>query len=165
MLKWRGGTGPFILTHLSGLFSWQASVIGKRLGRKRWSPSNQKTVEGTIAFILSVTLSALILRLSGQTEEFSVSSFMLFRPSPRMPWPSSTLLMGIMTGFQVYLRGCTFFTAGSLLYAERQSDITGLPLEYGCVGRSVGILRGSSRRFKVAVTMTSVVPEGRPVMH
>ena len=55
-------------------------MVGKRLGRNRWSPSNQKTGEGTITFILSVTLSALLLRLLGLTEEFSVSDFCGSRP-------------------------------------------------------------------------------------
>lgn len=69
--------GPSKLLHFTGLLALGvgdalASVVGKRLGRNRWSPSNQKTGEGTITFIFSVTLSALILRFLGLTEEFSV---------------------------------------------------------------------------------------------
>ncbi|KAF9648803.1 hypothetical protein BDM02DRAFT_3095826, partial [Thelephora ganbajun] len=69
--------GPSQLLHFTGLLALGvgdalASVVGKRLGRNRWSPSNQKTGEGSIAFTLSVTLSALFLRLLGLVEEFPV---------------------------------------------------------------------------------------------
>jgi len=69
--------GPSQLLHFTGLLALGvgdalASVVGKRLGRNRWSPSNPKTGEGSIAFTLSVALSALFLRLLGLTEEFSI---------------------------------------------------------------------------------------------
>lgn len=50
----------------------QASIIGKRFGRYRWSPGNPKTVEGSIAFTLSIVASACLLRVFGLTEGFSV---------------------------------------------------------------------------------------------
>lgn len=51
----------------------QASIIGKRVGVHRWSPTTTKTLEGSFAFTLSVVISAWILRLFGVTESFSVS--------------------------------------------------------------------------------------------
>jgi len=69
--------GPSQLLHFTGLLvlgvgDALASVLGKRLGRNRWSPSNPKTGEGSIAFSLSVILSALFLRSLGLTEGFTV---------------------------------------------------------------------------------------------
>ncbi|KAG0050732.1 hypothetical protein BGZ83_004479 [Gryganskiella cystojenkinii] len=51
-----------ILAGLSGIFSLgvgdaMASIIGKRFGRRRW-PGTIKTVEGTIAFVVSVMFAA-----------------------------------------------------------------------------------------------------------
>lgn len=50
-----------------------ASVVGKRLGRHRWSAGSLKTVEGSVAFVLSVVSCAWLLRAFGLVEEFSVS--------------------------------------------------------------------------------------------
>ncbi|KAJ3555264.1 hypothetical protein NM688_g2678 [Phlebia brevispora] len=49
-----------------------ASIVGKRIGRRRWSPSNPKTIEGSAAFMLSVVVSAWLLRMCGFTERFSI---------------------------------------------------------------------------------------------
>jgi dolichol kinase len=51
-----------ILAGLSGIFALgvgdaMASIVGKRFGRHRW-PGTIKTVEGTIAFVLSVMIAA-----------------------------------------------------------------------------------------------------------
>lgn len=51
-----------ILAGLSGIFALgvgdaMASIVGKRFGRHRW-PGTVKTVEGTIAFVVSVMLAA-----------------------------------------------------------------------------------------------------------
>ncbi|KAI0050449.1 hypothetical protein FA95DRAFT_1536216 [Auriscalpium vulgare] len=48
-----------------------ASVVGKRLGRHKWSPTTSKTVEGSVAFTVSVVASAWVLRLCGLVEAFS----------------------------------------------------------------------------------------------
>jgi dolichol kinase len=58
----------------------QASIVGKRIGKHRWSPSTTKTVEGSLAFALSVLAGAYILRLCGLTEMFSVS----YNPIPSL---------------------------------------------------------------------------------
>jgi dolichol kinase len=50
-------------------------VVGKRLGRIRWSPTTPKTLEGSAAFVLSVVGSAWLLRVVGAAEPFSVSGF------------------------------------------------------------------------------------------
>ena len=146
-----GKPGHSPMVHLTDDFSWQASVVGKRLGRNRWSPSNQKTGEGSIAFTLSVALSALFLRLLGLTEEFSVSVFTMspvFRSrapaccGAQFSRSSSTLLMAMILGFQVHRRRRTLLAAGGIFCAERQFDITRVPLERGSVGCSVGIFCG-----------------------
>ncbi|KAG2157960.1 Fph type histidine kinase [Suillus bovinus] len=50
-----------------------ASIIGKRVGRHRWSSTSSKTLEGSAAFVLSLVGCAWLLRLCGLTEEFSSS--------------------------------------------------------------------------------------------
>lgn len=39
----------------------QASLVGYRFGRIKWTTSNKKTVEGTVAFVVSVLLTAELL--------------------------------------------------------------------------------------------------------
>ncbi|KAG1882199.1 Fph type histidine kinase [Suillus subluteus] len=48
-----------------------ASIVGKRVGRHRWSSTSSKTLEGSAAFVLSLVGCAWLLRLCGLTEEFS----------------------------------------------------------------------------------------------
>jgi dolichol kinase len=50
----------------------QASVVGKRVGRYKWSPTTPKTLEGSAGFTISVVASAWALRVCGLVEEFSV---------------------------------------------------------------------------------------------
>lgn len=50
----------------------QASIVGRRLGVHRWSPTTSKTLEGSLAFVLSVLAAVLFLRLFGYVEPFSV---------------------------------------------------------------------------------------------
>ncbi|KAG6373418.1 Fph type histidine kinase [Boletus reticuloceps] len=49
-----------------------ASIVGKRFGRYRWSASSSKTVEGSVAFAVSVVACAWVLRVLGLTERFSM---------------------------------------------------------------------------------------------
>jgi len=49
-----------------------ASIVGKRVGRHRWSASSSKTVEGSVAFAVSVIACAWVMRVLGLTEQFSV---------------------------------------------------------------------------------------------
>jgi dolichol kinase len=51
-----------------------ASIIGRRYGRMKW-PANGKTVEGTIAFVVSIYVSAIVLRLLGWCAPFSLLRF------------------------------------------------------------------------------------------
>ena len=140
-------------------------MVGKRLGRNRWSPSNPKTGEGSIAFTISVVLSALFLRLLGLTEEFSVSVFhtpgLLACGVPWSARSSSTLLMAVILGFQVQWCRRTFLAAGGILRAKRQSSITCISMEHGRAGCSVGILKGRPVGDFKLQGMTSVVPEGQ----
>ncbi|THV02843.1 hypothetical protein K435DRAFT_748744 [Dendrothele bispora CBS 962.96] len=48
-----------------------ASVVGKRIGIHRWSPTTSKTVEGSFAYTASIVICAWILRLFGMVESFS----------------------------------------------------------------------------------------------
>ncbi|PSR88986.1 hypothetical protein PHLCEN_2v4948 [Hermanssonia centrifuga] len=61
-------TGILVL----GVGDAMASVVGKRLGRHRWSTNTPKTVEGSAAFTASVVACAWLLRLLGFTEDFSI---------------------------------------------------------------------------------------------
>jgi dolichol kinase len=51
----------------------QASVVGKRMGRYKWSPTTPKTLEGSASFTTSIVAFAWALRVCGLVEEFSVS--------------------------------------------------------------------------------------------
>lgn len=46
-------------------------MVGRRFGRVRWSSSSGKTVEGSIAFAVSVLACAGLLRLCGLVDSFS----------------------------------------------------------------------------------------------
>lgn len=80
------GIGDSLVSDV-GLFQWQqplrskladygctsqASIVGKRIGRTRWSMSGGKTVEGSVAFFVSMSLAGIVLSLTGLLEEFSV---------------------------------------------------------------------------------------------
>ena len=54
------------------IFSCQASIVGKRLGVHRWSATTTKTLEGSLAFVVSILMAAFFLRLAGFLEAFSV---------------------------------------------------------------------------------------------
>ena len=45
-------------------------MVGRRVGRIRWSAGSSKTVEGSAAFIVSVVACAWLLRLFGLVEAF-----------------------------------------------------------------------------------------------
>ena len=64
----------------------QASVVGKRVGRYKWSPTTSKTLEGSAGFTISVVASAWVLRLCGLVEEFSVSEFTSERDAKVLMW-------------------------------------------------------------------------------
>ncbi|KAG6868315.1 hypothetical protein C0993_005040 [Termitomyces sp. T159_Od127] len=53
----------------------QASIVGKRIGCHRWSPTTSKTLEGSVAFTVSIAGCAWLLRLLGVAETFSVRIF------------------------------------------------------------------------------------------
>jgi dolichol kinase len=79
---------PTRLLHYTGILSLGigdalASIIGKRLGRHRWSATTPKTLEGSAAFVVTVVGSAWVLRLCGLTEAFSVSAPL--RPAAKLP--------------------------------------------------------------------------------
>ncbi len=52
----------------------QASVVGKRIGRLKWSPGSSKTVEGSVSFTGSAVAASWVLRALGVVESFSVGS-------------------------------------------------------------------------------------------
>ncbi|KAN0092831.1 hypothetical protein V8E55_003615 [Tylopilus felleus] len=52
-----------------------ASIVGKRVGKHRWSASSTKTVEGSVAFAVSVIACAWVLRVLGLTEQFSMGRY------------------------------------------------------------------------------------------
>ncbi|KAM0750308.1 hypothetical protein T439DRAFT_249873 [Meredithblackwellia eburnea MCA 4105] len=65
-------TGVLIL----GIGDAMASVVGKLIGRLRW-PGTSKTVEGTIAFVVSIMFCAWVLRFTGLTSDFSMLRYMV----------------------------------------------------------------------------------------
>lgn len=47
--------------------------MGKRVGRVKWSNAGGKTVEGSVAFTLSVLVSTIFLWAFGMVKSFQVS--------------------------------------------------------------------------------------------
>ncbi|KAI5998742.1 Fph type histidine kinase [Pisolithus albus] len=80
--------GPSQLDQYTGILALgvgdaMASIIGKRIGRYRWFAGSPKTVEGSMAFVVSLVLCAWCLRLFGLVDDFSDPSFQM--PVPRLP--------------------------------------------------------------------------------
>ncbi|XP_006459296.1 Tco6 SGD histidine kinase sensor protein [Agaricus bisporus var. bisporus H97] len=74
--------GPSRLLQYTGILALGvgdavASIVGKRIGKHRWSHTTSKTLEGTLAFVASVILSAWLLRLLGFAEPFSTTRYLL----------------------------------------------------------------------------------------
>ncbi|EJU04762.1 hypothetical protein DACRYDRAFT_47116 [Dacryopinax primogenitus] len=61
-------TGVLVL----GVGDALASIIGRKIGKHRWSSASGKSVEGSAALAGSVWLCALLLRLSGIVDPFSL---------------------------------------------------------------------------------------------
>ncbi|KAH7106257.1 hypothetical protein BKA62DRAFT_740854 [Auriculariales sp. MPI-PUGE-AT-0066] len=55
-----------------GVGDAMASIVGKRVGRRRWSEASGKTIEGSAALVGSVLACALVLRALGLAETFSI---------------------------------------------------------------------------------------------
>ncbi|KAF8150767.1 hypothetical protein B0H34DRAFT_801693 [Crassisporium funariophilum] len=74
--------GPSQLLQFTGILTLgvgdaAASIIGRRLGVYRWSPTTFKTLEGSLAFVLSIFVSAMLVRLSGYVEAFSSMRYLI----------------------------------------------------------------------------------------
>lgn len=74
--------GPSQLLQFMGILTLgvgdaAASIVGRRVGVVRWSPTTTKTVEGSVAFVISIAACAFILRVCGYTERFSIISFLM----------------------------------------------------------------------------------------
>ncbi|KAJ7284636.1 hypothetical protein C8J57DRAFT_1709065 [Mycena rebaudengoi] len=72
--------GPSRLLHFTGVLvlgvgDALASIVGKRRGVRRWSPTTQKTLEGSAALAGSVVASAWALRVCGLVEPFSTPRY------------------------------------------------------------------------------------------
>ncbi|KAJ8692828.1 dolichol kinase [Pleurotus ostreatus] len=72
--------GPSHLSQFTGILTIGvgdalASIIGKRFGTHRWSPTSPKTVEGSMALTVSVVASAWLLRILGLVEPFSTVQY------------------------------------------------------------------------------------------
>ncbi|KAJ7593538.1 hypothetical protein C8J56DRAFT_500602 [Mycena floridula] len=53
-----------------------ASIVGKRYGIHSWSPTTSKTLEGSVAFTLSIVACASLLRLCGFVDPFSTLTYL-----------------------------------------------------------------------------------------
>lgn len=72
--------GPWRLLEYTGALSLgigdaMASIVGRKMGRTRWTEGNPKTVEGSIAFLVTVLLANLVLRMFGAVEPFSIARY------------------------------------------------------------------------------------------
>ncbi|KIO23287.1 hypothetical protein M407DRAFT_78256, partial [Tulasnella calospora MUT 4182] len=66
-------TGVLIL----GIGDAMASIVGKRWGRHQWTSNSPKTVEGSLAFTVSVVVGAWALRIFGLVQPFSTLRYTL----------------------------------------------------------------------------------------
>ncbi|KAF9048592.1 hypothetical protein BJ165DRAFT_1526030 [Panaeolus papilionaceus] len=60
-----------------GLGDAAASLVGRRLGVHKWSPTTNKTVEGSVGFVVAVFVPTVLLRLFGHAEPFSTVRYVL----------------------------------------------------------------------------------------
>lgn len=63
-----------------------ASIVGRRYGRSRW-PGSSKTLEGSLAFVLSIFATSLLLRGIGWCAPFSITRFGIV-----------TMILGVLEG-------------------------------------------------------------------
>jgi len=82
------------------LKSIKASIVGRRFGIHRWSPTSSKTIEGSLAFVVSVFVAAMLLRVVGQVEAFSVSGVLVVTRTMVDKWTQHAryLLALVMSG-------------------------------------------------------------------
>ncbi|KAK2460914.1 hypothetical protein APHAL10511_007384 [Amanita phalloides] len=64
-------TGIFVL----GVGDALASIVGKRVGTHRWCTRTGKTVEGSVALVVSVVGCAWVMRMAGLVEAFSTGKY------------------------------------------------------------------------------------------
>ncbi|KIM84287.1 hypothetical protein PILCRDRAFT_87687 [Piloderma croceum F 1598] len=74
--------GPSQLLQFTGILALgvgdaMASIVGKKLGKYRWSATTSKTLEGSVAFTISIVAFAWALRLCGVVEHFSLMRYMV----------------------------------------------------------------------------------------
>ncbi|KAI9258759.1 hypothetical protein BDA99DRAFT_100816 [Phascolomyces articulosus] len=100
---WLGGSN--LLASLSGIVALgfgdaAASLVGKRLGRHRW-PGTKKTVEGTMAFVVAVYVSSLLIMYASALIGISSASHYVTLVG-RGEWGSffiTSLLTGLLEAF------------------------------------------------------------------
>ncbi|SNX87634.1 related to SEC59 - Dolichol kinase [Melanopsichium pennsylvanicum] len=66
-------TGVLVL----GVGDALASIVGRRYGRMYWPGGSSKTVEGSLAFVMSIGVSAWMLRMMGWCEQFSWGKYVM----------------------------------------------------------------------------------------
>jgi CDP-diglyceride synthetase len=100
------GLGPMLFVVGHDMEQFQASVIGKKFGRRPWFDLN-KTVEGSIAFALSVTACGLILYLAGVVDSFRVRLALVCTvPEPDPPITCHLLRQAWPYGFSATAAAC-----------------------------------------------------------
>lgn len=57
--------------------TWQASIVGRRVGKVKWCAAGGKTLEGSVAFVGSVLVSTMFLWSFGMVRNFNVCHFAL----------------------------------------------------------------------------------------
>lgn len=70
-----------VLTDSQLPLSLQASIVGRRYGRRLWSTSSGKTVEGSVAFVVSVVAAVEVASLVGIVPPVSVRRSFLVSPA------------------------------------------------------------------------------------
>ena len=121
--------------------TWQASIIGRRVGKVKWCAAGGKTLEGSVAFVGSVLVSTMFLWSFGMVRNINVchfSSLPLFtagygygcRAGADTSGPFWRMVPGILPSRSIAHTAATAILdsdnpdrpAGGISVAERKSD-------------------------------------------
>ncbi|KAF9484335.1 hypothetical protein BDN70DRAFT_910722 [Pholiota conissans] len=72
--------GPSKLLQFTGILTLglgdaAASIVGRRIGAHRWSPTTSKTLEGSLAFVFSILTATFFLRFASVVESFATARY------------------------------------------------------------------------------------------
>jgi dolichol kinase len=101
-----------------------ASIVGRQIGRRRWSRSSGKTVEGSIAFVCGIIGAVAAMRLVGIVPPVSVRVRLPRAVRRRL----LTTVRTLSTAPQPWKLGVTSLVSALLEAVSNQNDNLEIPL-------------------------------------